>query len=245
MRRVVVVLGVPLSTLAFAVCVWGAPAMDAYHVVCSRQALSAGEQVEVRLEPAPPSGTYIYWRNAQQIGMNPAAAEAGKAVYTAPFVIRPGSPPAEIRVALSGAQTGRVEFIGRVDLVPSVLPLSADCLAADQTYSSDHGTIEPDGSTITRAEGVVVHMSDAEYPKVAVRRGLTDVVPVRVLLCTSGRVLAAYPQTSYDDNRQPIDHERILTEAAVAVASSRTFAPLLRDGTPAAGWIYVDVAFRQ
>lgn len=244
MRRGVVILAVPLFALGFAPCVRGAPAIDAYHVVCARRALSAGEQVEVRLEPAPPAGTYIYWRNAQQIGMNPAAAEARRAVYTAPFVIQPGSPPAEIRVDLSGTQTGRVGFVGRVDLVPSVLPRSAECLASDQTYSPDYGTIEPDGSTIIRAEGLVVHMSDPEYPRVAVSRGLTDVVPLRVLLCTSGRVLAAYPLTSYDDNRQPIDHERVLTEAAVATASSRTFAPLLRDSTPVAGWIHVHVAFR-
>jgi hypothetical protein len=177
--------------------------------------------------------------------MSPGAAEAGRAVYTAPFVILPGSPPAEIHVDLSGAQTGRVGFVGRVDLVPSVLPHTADCLAADQTYSPDYGTIVSDGSTILRAEAVVVHMVDPEYPRAAVSRGLTDVVPLRVLLCTSGRVLAAYPQTSYDDNRQPIEHERILTEAAVAIASSRKFAPLLRDGTPAAGWIHVDVFFRQ
>ncbi len=244
MRRGFVILGVPLFAFAFAPCVRGAPAMDAYHVVCARRALSAGEQVEVRLQPAPPPGTYIYWRNAQPIGMSPAADEAGKAVYTAPFVIRPGSPPAEIRVDLSGAQTGRVGFVGRVDLVPSVLPHSADCLGAGQTYSPDYGMIEPDGSTITRAEGVVVHTADPEYPRVAASRGLTDVIPLRVLLCTSGRVLAAYPLTTYDDHRQPIDHERVLTEAAVAVASSRTFVPLLRDGTPVAGWIHVHVAFR-
>src|SRR5262245_55272018 len=105
--------------------------MDAYHVVCARRALSAGEQVEVRLEPAPPPGLYLDWRNAQQIGMSPAAAEADRAVYTAPFVIEPGSPSAEIRVDLSGAQTGRVGFVGRVDLVSSDLPHSADCLAAN------------------------------------------------------------------------------------------------------------------
>ena len=244
MRLRVVILAVPLLALGFAPCVWGAPAFDAYHVVSAKRALSAGEQVEVRLEPAPPAGTSIYWRNAQQIGMSPVAAEAGRAVYTAPFVILPGSAPAEIRVDLSGAETGRVGFVGRVDLVPSVLPSSAECLASDQTYSPDYGTIEPGSSTITRADGVVVHMSDPEYPKVAVSRGLTDVVPLSVLLCTSGQVLAAYPLTSYDDNHQPIDHQRILTQAAVAIASSRTFAPLIRDGTPVAGWIHVHVAFR-
>jgi adenosine/AMP kinase len=87
-------------------------------------------------------------------------------------------------------------------------------------------------------------MSDPEYPKVAVSRGLTDVVPLRVLLCTSGRVLAAYPLTSYDNNDQPIEHERVLTEAAMSIASSRTFVPLLHDGMPVAGWIHVQVAFR-
>lgn len=198
----------------------------------------------MRLEPTPPRGTYVYWRNAQQIGMNPAADLATRAVYTAPFVIRPGSPPAEIRVELSGPQTGRVGFVGRVDLVPSALSGSADCLASGQTYSAEYGTVEPDSSTVTRAEGVVVHMSDPEYPKVAVSRGLTDVVPLRVLLCTSGRVLAAYPLTSYDNNDQPIEHERVLTEAAMSIASSRTFVPLLHDGMPVAGWIHVQVAFR-
>jgi hypothetical protein len=177
--------------------------------------------------------------------MNPAADEADRAVYTAPFVIRPGSPPAEIRVDLSGAQTGRIGFVGHVDLVPSALPGSAECLASGQTFSTDYGTIESGGSTIMRAEGVVVHMSDPEYPKTAVSRGLTGGVPVKVLLCTSGRVLAAYLQTSYDDNQQPIERERVLTEAAVTIAASRTFAPLLRDGVPVAGWMHVSVAFRQ
>jgi hypothetical protein len=224
---------------------WGAPASEAYHVVCARQAVAAGEQLEVRLEPAPPPGTSIYWRTAQQIGMDPAAPEANRAIYTAPFVIRPGSPPADVRVDLSGPQTGRVGIVGHVDLVPSALPASADCLAPGQTFSPAYGTIEPSSSTITRVEGLVAHMSDPEYPKVAVSRGLTDVVPVRVLLCTSGRVLAAYPLTSYDDNRLPIEHPRVLTEAAVTIASSRTFAPLLQAGRPVAGWIHVQVAFRQ
>ncbi len=238
-------LGVCCIALLVASCAWGAPATEAYHVVCARKALAAGEQVDVRLEPAPPPGTYIYWRTAEQIGMTPGAPEASRAVYTAPFVIPAGSPPAEIRVDLSGPQTGRIGFVGHVDLVPSALPGVPDCLASGQRYSTERGTIEPDGSTVTRVEGIVVHMADPEYPKIAISRGLTDVVPLRVLLCTSGRVLAAYPQTSYDNNREPIEHERVLTEAATTIIRSRTFAPLMRDSSPVAGWMHVHVAFRQ
>lgn len=244
MKCVAALLGIASLTLVVAPRVLAAPPLHAYHVVCAKRALVAGGQVEVRLEPTPPPGTYIYWRTAEQIGRSPGAPEAGRAVFTAPFVIPAGSPPAEIRVDLSGPQTGRVGFVGHVDLIPSALPESADCLGRGQAYSSAYGTIEPDASTITRVEEVIVHMSDPQYPKVAVSRGLTDVVPVHVLLCTSGRVLAAYLLTSYDDNRQPIEHDRILTEAAVTVASSRTFAPLLRDGASVAGWMHLQVAFR-
>ena len=239
-----VLLSVVSAALVLAQPVPAAPAMQAYHVVFARQALAAGEQVDVRLEPAPPPGTSIFWRNAQQIGMNPASAGAARAVFTAPFVIPAGTPAVEIRVDLSGAQTGRVGFVGRIDLVPSAVPGSGDCLAPGQTYSADYGTLGPEGPPISRAEAVIVHMSDPEYPKSAVSRGLTDVVPLSVLLCTSGRVLAAYLLTSYGDNGLPIEHDRVLTDAAIPIARSRTFAPLLSDGTPIAGWIHVQVAFR-
>jgi hypothetical protein len=239
-----VVLRVVFAALVLTPPVLAAPAMQAYHVVFARRALAAGEQVDVRLEPAPPPGTSIYWRNAQQIGMSPASDGAARAVFTAPFVIPTGTPAAEIRVDLSGAQTGRVGFVGRIDLVPSAVPGSGDCLAPGQSYSVDHGTLEPEGPPILRAEAVIVHMSDAEYPKSAVSRNLTDIVPLSVLLCASGRVLAAYPLTSYGDNGLPIEHDRILTDAAMTIARSRTFAPLLSDNTPIAGWIHVQVAFR-
>ena len=245
MTRVAALLAIQPVALGLALCAWSAPSMEAYHVVCARRELAAGEQVEVRLEPIPPPGTYIYWRTAQQIGMSPGSPEANRAVYTSPFVIPPGSPPADIRADLSGPETGRIELMGHVALKASALPASQECLAPGQTYSTRYGTIEPDGSTIIRVEGVVVHMGDPEYPKAAVSRQLTDVVPVMVLLCTSGRVLVAYPVTAYDDNRQPIEHDRILTEAAVTIAQSRTFAPLVKDGMPVAGWMHVHVAFRR
>jgi hypothetical protein len=240
MRGRGVLLGVVFATLPIAAPTGGAPALQAYHVVCARQALTAGEQVEVRLEPAPPPGTSIYWRNAKQIGMSPVSPVAARAVFTAPFVIPAGTPPAEIRVDLSGVQTGRVGFVGRIDLVPSAVPGSSDCLAPGQTYSKDFGTIGPG----YRLESVTVHMSEPEYPKSAVSRGLTDVVPLSVLLCLDGRVLVAYPATSYGDDGLPIEHEAMLTDAAVTVARSRTFTPLVSDGAPIARWIQVQVAFR-
>jgi hypothetical protein len=218
--------------------------MESYHVVCPRHALAAGEQVEVRLVPSPPPGTSIYWSTAEKIGMGHTEELAARAVYTAPFVIPPGSPPADIRVGLSGAQTGRVTFVGHVDLLPGSLPLSDACLAPGQSYLQDRGGIVSDEPLFLRVESVVVHMNDPEYPKMAVSRGLTDVVPVKALLCTSGRVLAAYPLMSYDDARQPIEHEPVLTDAAVAIARSREYVPLMKDGAPVANWIHVSVAFR-
>lgn len=244
MRTGSVVLGVAVA-LVCAQSTWSAPSLGAYHVACARRALSAGDQVEVKLEPAPPPGTRVYWRNAQQVGMNPAAVEACRAVYTAPFVIPAGSPPASIRVDLSGPETGRIGFTGQVDLEPSALPGTADCLGPGQSFSTDYGAIEPsDGQLFSRMEPVIVHMNDPEYPQVAVKRGLTDQVPVLALLCRSGRVLAAHLQNSYSDNREPIEREPALIEAALAITQSRTFAPVLRDGQPVAGWIHVDVAFR-
>src|ERR1041385_6523302 len=185
MRGRGVLLGVVLASLPIAEPAGGAPATQAYHVVCARQALTAGEQVEVRLEPAPPPGTDIYWRDAKQNGRKPAS------------------------------------------------PLAAP----GQTYSTDVGTIGPG----YRLESVTVHMSEPEYPKSAVSRGLTDVVPLSVLLCAEGRVLVAYPVTSYGDDGLPIEHEPILTDAAVTVARSRTFTPLVSDSAPIAGWIQVQI----
>ena len=90
MRGRGVLLGVVFASLPIAAPAGGAPATQAYHVVCARQALTAGEQVEVRLEPAAPPGTSIYWRNAKQIGMSPVSPVAARAVARA----RAGPQPA-------------------------------------------------------------------------------------------------------------------------------------------------------
>ena len=76
------------------------------------------------------------------------------------------------------------------------------------------------------------------------RGGGRTVGPLSVLLCLDGRVLVAYPVTSYGDDGLPIEHESMLTDAAVTVARSRTFTPLVSDSAPIAGWIQVQVAFR-
>lgn len=88
-------------------------------------------------------------------------------------------------------------------------------------------------------------MSDPEYPPEGARRGLTDTVPLRVLLCASGRVLAAYPLIAYDNDFQPIEHRGVLADAARTIVTARAFAPVMESGMPAAGWIHVQVAFRE
>jgi len=236
--------------LGWAVPSWAAPPQSAYHVVVPQRALSAGEQVEVRLEPAPPSGTYIYWRNAAALSFRSYSDDAHKAIYTAPFVIVPGSPAADIRVDLSGAETGRVGFDGHVDLAPSSLPLSDECLGTGQSFSTDHGSLEPYGSTATendfrRLEGIAVHMSDPEYPRVAVIRGLTGTVVVRAVVCKTGRVLAAFLQPASDNDGNLIPFDRVFTDAALAIVLHQTFEPYVENGVALAEWRLVTVDFRR
>jgi hypothetical protein len=220
----------------------GAPSLGAYHIVSAKHPLSAGEQLALKLAPAPPAGTYVYWRNATSNGSSPGSEFALHAVYTAPFIIPSGAPPAEIRVDLSGRDTGRIGVLETVDLVPSRLPGTEGCLGPGQAFSATSGNISgPD--YISWLHSVVVHMSDPEYPKVALARGLTDRLVTRALLCKTGRVLAAYYQTTYDDEMRPIAHDQLFVDAATALVSTRTFEPIQRDGVALAGWAHVSVIF--
>jgi hypothetical protein len=220
----------------------GAPAFSAYHIVSAKRSLSAGEQVALKLEPAPPSGTYVYWRNATSVGSSPRSEFALSAVYTAPFIILSGTPPAEVRVDLSGSDTGRIGFVETMHLMPSALPGAEDCLGPGQAFSTTAGDIAgPD--YISWHHSVIVHMSDPEYPKVALARGLTDRLVTRALLCKSGRVLAAYYQTTYDTDMNPIKHEQLFVDAATAFVRGRTFEPIRQDGVAIAGWVHVGVIF--
>jgi hypothetical protein len=86
-------------------------------------------------------------------------------------------------------------------------------------------------------------MSDPEYPKVALARGLTDRLTTRALLCKTGRVLAAYYEPTYDNDMNPIEHDRLFVDAATAIVRLRTFEPIQQDGVAMAGWVHVGVVF--
>jgi hypothetical protein len=236
-----------VSMLAISASAWSAPGVRAYHIVGPRKPLSAGEQIEIRLEPAPPAGTYITWVNATAIGAHARSDDARLARYTAPFVIPPGAAAVEIRALLSSTELTRLEVIDHVDLVPSTLPDAQTCLASGQMYSSASGTILPaDFAYVRAAHALFVPRHDPVYPPMAVSRGLTGRVFVRALLCASGNVLAAYPEDVYRGNElETVEYERAFMAAALELVPTRTFPPVQEDGIPVAGWIHVQVVFGQ
>jgi hypothetical protein len=241
--RAIAAVGLLQTMPAFYAC--AAPAVTAYHIVLSRRALAAGEQIEVRLEPPPPRGTLVDWDGAKRGGADLSSPYSRQAVYTAPFVIPAGTSPAVIRARLSGSEVGRISIVDNVELLPSAVPGTDDCLGPGQTFSTVEGTVVPDWNQAPRLEGVVVNMGDPEYPRGAANRGLTGMIPLRALICRTGHALVAYLETSYDDKMDPIEPDRELANAALAIVRARSFTPLKQGGAEVAGWIEVLVSFRQ
>jgi hypothetical protein len=218
----------------------GSSEHEAYHIVLSRQALRAGEQVEMKLLPPVPPGVRVMWPEA-----------TGKthliysAVYRAPYVIPPGTPPARISVGISGAGI-RTTASTEITLLPSSVPGTEDCLGPGQSFSTTAGTIVPD---YTYADELpqLIHSVTPDYPRSALARGIEDTIPVVAMLCRTGHVLDAYSPPSYVNvgDLQPIERDPKLVEAAIAAVRQYVFAPAMQSGQAIAIWIHIPVAFRR
>lgn len=221
-----------------------APPIDGvqYHIVLSRQSARAGEVVEMRLVPPVPVGVRVAWPEA-----------SGKtnliysALYRAPFVIPPGTPPARVAVGISG-QGFKTSVSTEIELIPSSLPGSEDCLGPGQSFSTTAGTILPD---YTPADELpeLVHSVDPVYPRTFQARRIEETVPVLVLVCRTGRVLDAYVPYSYKDiedinNANPIERDPRLVDAALDAARQFIFKPAKKSGEAFATWVHTGVRFR-
>lgn len=211
---------------------------ETYHIVLPRRAVGAGERVELRLVPPAPPGVRVRWGAASGTGLNDG-------IYRAPYVIPAGTSPAPVTVAISGAGI-RASATTEIELLPGSVPGAEDCLGPGQSFSTAVGDIEPAHAPVDELPRLI-HTVDPEYPRSALARGIEDTIPVRALLCRSGRVLDAYVLPTYrvlgDD--QPIERDPKLVEAALAAVRQYVFTPGTVSGHPVALWIHIPVAFRR
>lgn len=211
-----------------------------HHIVFSRNAASAGEQVEMRLLPPVPPGVRVTW---------PVAAGTTRLIYSAryraPYVIPAGTPPAVVSVGISGAE-GRTTVSAEITLLPSSVPGAEDCLGPGQSFSTTAGTIVPDYMFADELPELI-HSVPPDYPRSDVVREIEDTIPVSALVCRSGHVLDAVALDSYVKvgDLQPIPHDPKMVEAAVAAVRQYVFKPATVSGQPIATWVHVPVRFHH
>ena len=239
LRAVASVLPVLLGWLVVPPGVDGSSAPpDAYHIVLSRSAVGPGEHVEMRLVPPLPPGVRVRWPVATGKSQRVCSAN-----YRAPYVIPVGATPVRVAVSISGPDW-RTIVSTEISLLPGSVPGAEDCLGPDQSFSPTEGTIVQDP---VPADGLpqVIHAVAPEYPRSSLARGVEDRIPVRALLCRTGRVLDAYVPYSYVEpgDQQPIEHDPKLVEAALAAVRQYVFSPATQAGQPIAVWIGTVVVF--
>jgi hypothetical protein len=222
---------------------FGAPTQSAqYHVVLPKRALGAGERVDLRLVPPPPPGVRLFWSvqdGAKVVVLQPYA------VYTAPFVIPKGTPPARVTAGLTGPGV-KTTVTEEVKLEPGSVPGAEDCLGPGQSYSTATGVF--DGGTVTIDGSVgLVHSVEPDYPRPEAVRGVVDTITVIALVCRTGRVLDAYVPTSYADREltQPIGQDPKIIEAALQAVRQYEFRPATSGGIPVATLVVTPVHFTR
>jgi outer membrane biosynthesis protein TonB len=90
---------------------------------------------------------------------------------------------------------------------------------------------------------------EPEYPRSAFARGIEDTIPIRVLVCRSGRVLDAWALPSFrgfpTPDAEPIEYDPKLVEAALAAVRQYVFSPGIVGGNAVAVHVETQVAFRR
>ena len=213
----------------------------AYHVVLSKRAAAAGETVEFKLVPPPPDGVRLTF----QISSRPGGSVVPAGIYRAPYVIPPGTPPVQVGAGFTGGGI-RVAATAEIELLPGSVPGAEDCLGPGQSFSTVTADIEPEYTYLDELPELI-HRVEPEYPRSAFVRGVEDTIPMKALLCRSGRVLDAFAIPSYVNigDLQPIERDPKLVEAAITAVRQYVFKPALAAGQAYAVWVGLSVPFRR
>jgi len=216
----------------------GAPV--AYRLQPSRRVASAGEHVELRLSPPAPRGIRVKWF----VGSGERGLELDQPVYRAPYLILPATPPVTVSAAFSDGRRNTL-VTAVVELLPSDLEATEDCLGPGQEFSSVVGDIEPNYSEFEEPPKILERV-EPQLAQGVPARGVRDTIPVRALVCRSGRVLDALVPPIYRDpsDPRPIARDERLVEAAVAAVRHFVFKPAVVAGQPIAFWVNVPIVFR-
>jgi hypothetical protein len=206
----------------------------AYHIVVPNRALGAGESVEFKLVPPPPAGVRVNY-------------SMPNGVYRAPYVIPPGTSPAQVWASFSGAGVKGIAT-AEITLLPGSVPGTEDCLGPGQSFSTVEAGIVPEFIPLDQLPDLI-HRVEPEYAKSAFARGIEDTIPIRVLVCRSGHVLDAWALRSFrglpTPNAEPIEHDPKLVEAALAAVRQYVFNPGIVGGHAVAVFVDTQVVFRR
>ena len=229
--------------LAFMAGPWGVGASSAsvaYEIVLSRPAAAAGDHIEMTLSPPAPRGIRVKWF----VGSGASGLGLDQPVYRAPYRILPGAPPVTVSAAFTSGGANTL-VTAEIELVPGFLP-AEDCLGPGQEFSSVIGDIEPNYSQFDELPKILERV-EPQLARGAGRRGVRDTIPVRALVCRSGRVLDAVVPPIYRDpqDARPIQRDARLVEAAVAAVRQFVFKPAEVAGQPIAFWVNVPIVFSR
>lgn len=225
-RRPAALAAALVSVLATAAS--AAPAPEAYHIVSHRVPLRAGEHAFIRISPEPPAGVL------EVIYVTTAGGRTQSLVgpYRAPYVIEAGTPPVQVTAVLTG-EGWRREAKSTIELVPSSVLGSADCLGPGQTFLPEYGDI-------AGPAGELSDMPVLLYPVTAKLPGYAGTVVVRTLVCRSGRVIdAVVPPGMVGDPRV---RESMRDARVLEVAENAARKALFGRGR-AAAWLEIPVSF--
>ncbi len=215
---------------AYAAMAADTPLSGHYQITLTRKSLSAGESVEIGLIPPLAPGLRISWFGTNQ-----------SAIYRAPYVIPPDTPPVIVGAGISGHGV-RTGVSAQILLIPSRFPGADDCLGPGQSWSTTSGTFQPDVGLVDELPEAIVKVP-ALYPHSALLRGQRETILVQALVCRTGRVLDAYaPQRiGLPPNRDRPQPDPALVTAALAAARQWVFKPALVAGQPIATWVAIPV----
>lgn len=199
----------------------------AYHIVAPAHALQPGQSVELKIEPALPPGSRVYWYS------EPSHRGLFGNVYRAPYDIPAGTKPIQV-MAVVFHPSGDFTITTEVQLSPGQVPGARDCLGPGQQWGFEFQYVDGLPEPTRRVAPMV--------PPGHERREDHSVV-IRTLVCKNGNVLDAFYVPAYSSpGGEQIDVDRKFAEAAVEAVKKWVFKPGTLNGQPMATW--VDIPFR-
>jgi len=225
----------------------GSPPTGRYHVVGPQQPLAPGERVELKLVPAPPEGTRIDW-SCSLVGAPPPASQSGigrglTLSYLAPFVVRER---VTVRVTSGIVGEGLRDLASiELELSPGSIAGAADCLGPGQTFLVDRGGLAPEYTPVDELPEALRRVQPT-VPKFIRARGIEETVMLNVLVCRTGRVIAAIDVQRFGQppDPLPLPADPRLVEAAIQAVLQWEFKPARSAGEPVATWVAVPFRFR-